>query len=287
MATTNGETKTPPSFKSIDRVASIPVVSDSIAQLHAVVTSTNVTTKAYNVAESLVKTGYSYAEPLLGYGSPLLERADGIANQGLDFAESKFPYPFQTKTDQIVADAKKPADQAYGVVKNVYDNRIAPMGDNAIVQRAYDTVINLNQQVQSTYSGSVQMVTEGMGDAQAKAQALINALINQLYELKEQGPNIPAQAKENLSKAYSDLSAVITAKDKPVADKTKEVISYIQDSLQPLLDSASKIINATKEKAVAAADEGADKAQQGKAAAKDKAQQGKKAAKDTANGVVN
>ena len=127
------------------------IQNDGLNQLHAIANSTNITTKAYSLAEGIVKTGYSYAEPVLGYGRPVIEGVDNIANKGyaqhsdlapqmtraddppfssrsipepvsLDYAEKTFPYPFQTKTEQVVADAKKPADQAFGVVKNVYDN---------------------------------------------------------------------------------------------------------------------------------------------------------------------
>lgn len=45
---------------------------------------------------------------------------------------------------------------------------------------------------------------------------------------------MPAAARENLSKAYNDLSAVMKA-DKPAFDKGKDVIVYVQAS-RPLRD---------------------------------------------------
>lgn len=40
--------------------------NDSLNQLHAIANSTTITTKAYNLAEGIVKSGYSLAEPVLG-----------------------------------------------------------------------------------------------------------------------------------------------------------------------------------------------------------------------------
>ena len=46
--------------------------------------------------------------------------------------------------------------------------------------------------------------------------------------LQKDGSSLPAAARDNLAKAYKDLLAVITAKDKPAMDKGKEVIVYVQ-----------------------------------------------------------
>lgn len=57
---------------------------------------------------------------------------------------------------------------------------------------------------------------------------------------QKQGSNLPSVAKENLAKAYGDLSAVLKT-DKPIADKTKDVVHFVHESLQPILDSAWKV----------------------------------------------
>ena len=50
-------------------------------------------------------------------------------------------------------------------------------------QKAVDTVYNLNQQVSATYSGGVEIVYNVTGDAQAKLQALSQALVDELAKL--------------------------------------------------------------------------------------------------------
>lgn len=60
-----------------------PLQSDSIHQFQGIVHSTNITTRVYAIAENIVKTSYSLAEPVLGYGAPVIQRADGLANKGL------------------------------------------------------------------------------------------------------------------------------------------------------------------------------------------------------------
>lgn len=126
--------------------------NDSLNRTHELLQSNGLTARAYGLAENIVKTGYGYAQPVLGcvlhlypqeirlllssfclavlsYGKPIIDSADGLANKGsvrapgpsptaknvqlltpsarissvsLDMVESRFPYPFQAKTDQIV-----------------------------------------------------------------------------------------------------------------------------------------------------------------------------------------
>ncbi|CED83179.1 Perilipin [Phaffia rhodozyma] len=250
-----------PTLTSVNRVTAIPLVSDSIDQLLAVVTSRPLTDKAYHLAEGVVKSSYNAVSPILGYGRPVIEGADGLANKGLDLAEKNFPYAFQTKTDQIISDARKPADQAFEVVKNVYDNRIGVQA-HAVVQKAIDTISNINLQITTTYSSGVQFVHDISGDAQAKVHRLSQILVEQLGQFQKEGNNIPAQARENITKAYRDLSTLLLAKDKPVGKKTKELVSYVQTTLQPVLDKASEVIHATAEEGKEAVDKVQDKAQE-------------------------
>lgn len=97
----------------------------------------------------------------------------------------------------------------------------------------------------------------------------------------------------------------MTAKDKNAIDKGKDVISYVQTTLQPILDGAIRILHTTKQRAEEGADAAADstgkaagdvanragsakenaKTQAGKGAniVQEKAQQGK----DAVNGAIN
>lgn len=50
-------------------------------------------------------------EPWLTQGSkarlaPVIGRADGYANKGLDALESRWPYPFQVSTEEVVGALK-------------------------------------------------------------------------------------------------------------------------------------------------------------------------------------
>lgn len=191
----------------------------------------------------------------------------------------------------------------------------------------------------ATYSGGVQLVYDVTGDAQAKLQALSQALVDELAKLsvrqrslrrartefagadahfslpsvrpQKDGSSLPAAARDNLAKAYKDLLAVITAKDKPALDKGKEVVVYVQvrapfccrpqprsrslsfadpspsfdfcppqETLQPILDGALRILHTTKEKAEEGADVAADKAGSAADKAKSKTAKGANMAED-------
>jgi hypothetical protein len=47
-------------------------------------------------------------------------------------------------------------------------------------------------------------------------------------------------------KAYHDLSSLVFA-DKPLGDRTSDVVAYVKESLQPALDKVVEILQATKE----------------------------------------
>ncbi|KAI0090074.1 hypothetical protein BDY19DRAFT_1068776 [Irpex rosettiformis] len=128
MATeTQTQPQTAPELTILYRVAAIPLVATSLDTIHQTLTNNPYTRSPYATAQGLSKTALGYTEPIQKTIAPLIVRADGLANKGLDVVESRYPYPFKTPTEDIVKDLKDRSDQARNVAnKTIDDNFVHP-----------------------------------------------------------------------------------------------------------------------------------------------------------------
>lgn len=90
-----------PEYKSLEKVQAIPLVHDSLSYAHSVFSSNPYTSYVYTTGLGLSTTAYNYSKPVQARLAPLIDRADGVALQGLNAVESRFPYPFQTPTEDV------------------------------------------------------------------------------------------------------------------------------------------------------------------------------------------
>lgn len=121
------ETQTQPASPEItilNRVASIPLVADSLGAVHQTLSTNPYTRSPYATAQGLSKAALGYTEPLQKTIAPLLVRADGLANKGFDAVESRYPYPFKTPTEDIVKDLKGRSDQARDIANKTIDEKV-------------------------------------------------------------------------------------------------------------------------------------------------------------------
>ncbi|KAF9000222.1 hypothetical protein BDQ17DRAFT_1245663 [Cyathus striatus] len=140
-----------PEFTVLSRVASIPMISSSLETINGALSSNAYTRNPYSTAKELSSTAYKYTEPLQVRLAPLIVRADGYANAAVDAVESRYPYPFKVKPEDVVSlvqeskesasnyvhervnEANKAIDEkvkapAYNVVQGI-DHRFAPIVD--------------------------------------------------------------------------------------------------------------------------------------------------------------
>jgi hypothetical protein len=90
-----------PEYKSFEKVHGIPVVHDSLGYAHSLLSTNPYTSYVYNTGLGLGSTVYDYSKPIQARLAPILVRADGLALQGINAVESRFPYPFQTPTEEV------------------------------------------------------------------------------------------------------------------------------------------------------------------------------------------
>jgi hypothetical protein len=117
-------TTAPPHLTIINRVASIPLISDSLAVLHATLTNNAYTNRPYSFAHTYAVALASYSEPIQTRLAPVISRADGLANAAVDVIEKRYPYPFSTPTDEIYGDLRMHGEHAYGVANKTIDEKV-------------------------------------------------------------------------------------------------------------------------------------------------------------------
>ncbi|KAI0641365.1 lipid droplet-associated perilipin protein [Trametes meyenii] len=113
-----------PELTILTRVSSIPLVADSLSTIHSTLSNNPYTRSPYATAQGISKSALSYTEPIQKRLAPILTKADGLANKGLDAVESRYPYPFQTPTEEIIKDLKGHSDHAKDVANKTLDEKV-------------------------------------------------------------------------------------------------------------------------------------------------------------------
>lgn len=124
MATETQSAPSAPELTIINRFVSIPVVGDSLAAVHSTLSTNTYTRTPYTTAQAISSSALQYSQPIAARLAPLLTRADGLANQGFDVVENKFPYPFKTPADQMFKDLKEQSDNVVAGTNKTIDERV-------------------------------------------------------------------------------------------------------------------------------------------------------------------
>jgi hypothetical protein len=124
MATETQSAPAAPELTVLNRVASIPLVNDSLSLVHTSLISNPLTRSPYNTAQALSSTALRYSEPFASKLAPIIVRADGYANKGLDAVESRYPYPFTVQSEDILKALKDSSEYARDVANKTLDARL-------------------------------------------------------------------------------------------------------------------------------------------------------------------
>jgi hypothetical protein len=126
--TMSTETKTAhttaPEYTSLYRVASIPLISSSLSSIHSTLSSNAYTKSPYSAATGIACSAWGYTEPLQARLAPLTTRADEFANAGLDVVESRYPYPFKAKPEEITTYVRERRESAFSVANKTIDEKV-------------------------------------------------------------------------------------------------------------------------------------------------------------------
>ncbi|KAG2038367.1 hypothetical protein BDR03DRAFT_992208 [Suillus americanus] len=107
-----------PEITVLNRVVSIPLIASSLEQINAILEKNMLTRSPYHAAQAITTTAYNYSQPIQIRLAPLIDRADDIANMGLDAVESRYPYPFQAKPEEMASYVRKTAGKTFENVRS-------------------------------------------------------------------------------------------------------------------------------------------------------------------------
>ncbi|KAG2156885.1 uncharacterized protein EDB93DRAFT_1079038 [Suillus bovinus] len=134
-SSTQTQTKVP-EITVLNRVVSIPLIASSLEQINTILEKNTLTRSPYHAAQAITNTAYNYSQPIQIRLAPLLVRADGIANKGLDAVQSRYPYPFQAKPEEVASYVCATAGNTFENVKSPavsvaegIDKKFAPVVD--------------------------------------------------------------------------------------------------------------------------------------------------------------
>ena len=127
----------PPGFTILTRVAAIPMICSSLETINGVLLSNTYTRSPYSTAKDLSTTACKYTEPLQVRLAPFIIQADGLANKAVDVVQSRYPYPFTAKPEEVALLASKTIDErvkmpAYNVAQGIDQVRSTCLASSAI-----------------------------------------------------------------------------------------------------------------------------------------------------------
>ena len=285
--------------EALKKIASVPVVSDSLNFAHSTIKSYPLLATTYGYGENLVNSSLKAAEPITTRIHPQLAYVDSLAVKSLDFAESKWSYPFHANTQELIDAAKLPADHArdfvstyaaaiqkaygdrvYTPAKSAYDSHVVPVVDvastkfdeiksqNAYLQRATDIVGNLQSNLAKTIENLSSRSKQEGDQATEKAQGLSNAIFAELERVRAFAQNLPAESRkrvgpvmETFTETYERLAKEARNPEVPASTRFLNVIKFVREQSLPALQKA--IVNppsATQQKAENAVDSAVDSA---------------------------
>ncbi|KAH8979835.1 hypothetical protein EDB92DRAFT_1902533 [Lactarius akahatsu] len=232
------DTPATPELTVLNRVASIPLVNDSLSAVHSSLISNPLTRSPYNTAQALSSTALRYSEPITSKLAPIIVRADGFANKGLDAVESRYPYPFTVQSEDIINALKERSDSARAVANKTLDERVRTPAYSAaqgIDQRLTPVLDFLVSRLGTTQEGASQ--TESQYQYQ-RAYALSRDLKDQIFgysntqlqELQNSSvlvplANVPLKPPKNIQNLAS--SGVVAAQAK-VSTLSETMVTELQ-----------------------------------------------------------
>ncbi|KPV75160.1 uncharacterized protein RHOBADRAFT_64920 [Rhodotorula graminis WP1] len=247
---------------ALHRVTGYPLVKDTLSTAHAYVEERPYLSSLYARAEQLSLAILHRLEPLQKRLIPL-DQVDSYANAGLDYLEKRVPQ-VKLETNELLGQARKPADAAYGLAQDynkAFQQRFSPLAE-PVYQRLADgraTLVSLQDRLAKT-------IADFPHDKQS-LQSTLDSLSNELEAYVDTAKSLPSHAQET-AKPYlaaaqdvlGDVTKELQRTDVPLGTKASNVLHYSQDKLAPVLDYFKTFVVKKKDEASDKVDEVKDKA---------------------------
>jgi len=233
---------------SVTRVYDIPVVKDTVTYADSLLKSYALTAAALARIEALVISLYKTAgEPIQARLQGPIDQLDGLANKGLDYVQGKAPFLFDAKTDDLVATARKPADQAYSTAKSYQDLVSTRLHDTILTSQ--QTLSSLNEKLASAAAVARDHVPKNTKDAQDLAREVLEQLEKAKEVIAKQSGDLPAHVSnavqpyvEKLQKGAGDVKAELAKENVPIHAKATAIIGITREITTESLTDAMEAL---------------------------------------------
>ncbi|KAJ7224089.1 hypothetical protein GGX14DRAFT_424170 [Mycena pura] len=102
----------PPKLTIFNRVAEIPIIAYTIHTVSTTLSENRYTSPGYSAAKGISASAYEYSTPIQARLAPLMVSVDGYANRVVDVFQSKYPYPFEAKPDEVATYVRERSQSA-------------------------------------------------------------------------------------------------------------------------------------------------------------------------------
>jgi len=244
-----------PTRSALERVGSIPLVSGTLQQAHSALLSNSYSASIYNRGSGLAISLYtSYGIPVQNKFHAPLVQVNAYANGTLDWAEKKWPYPFQHTGEEIVGDAAQQAKLAYEA--QVQQARVTISGIAERLTTALESVPGGHQAGQAAVALQERIASQVDG--------LRHVIITKSTDLSIETQKSIAPFIDTLSRHLGEVKKQALDADKPLAERATSLLAYLKTEAIPAFNDAAEKIKAVlvkkKDEAEKVADEKRDSA---------------------------
>ncbi|KAG6865233.1 hypothetical protein C0991_004291 [Blastosporella zonata] len=128
--TTQAKNSSPAEFTIFARVTAIPLVASNLNRIDCILSENTLTRFSYRTAKELSSSAIKLAEPLQSRFSPIICTADGYANKAVDVVQSRYPYPFTAKPEDVASLIQERRQNAADLVTGYYNETGKKIDDN-------------------------------------------------------------------------------------------------------------------------------------------------------------
>ncbi|KAF7356406.1 hypothetical protein MVEN_00973200 [Mycena venus] len=264
-----------PELTVLTRVASIPLIAWTINQVSCTLEQNRYTSSPYATAKGLSTSAYKYTEPFQIRLAPAITTVDEYANMACDVVESRFPYPFKAKPEEVAdyyeqsrLQASKTIDEkvktpAFTAACEV-DKRFAPIVDylesTAVTrlntsaapkdceyqyQRVYVLSKNVTGQLYQysnqtilvqRASQTADSITALASSANSRIHTLSNNLITDLKHLRASFTDTTTAAYHELNDCIGSMHNIVSTPNLTVNEKISRMVDEINFHMRPLLN---------------------------------------------------
>lgn len=226
-------------FTILQRVYGVPLVGASLDKLDAILTSNGLLARPYAAAKGISAAAYGYLQPIEARLAPLIVRADGLANRVFDIVESRFPYPFHVKPEEVrerrtslVDAAHKTFDErvrqpALHVVEGV-DQRFAPVIDyveGQVKPRANKAAGAAHENSDAALEETTYQYQRALALSKALTERIASYPSAQLNQLQEKSPLVDRSVNQ-----IQEISDGMIAQLQAAQQSTADLASSLQRS---------------------------------------------------------